>query len=106
MKLVYDLDDIIPFSVRHKGETIRQIVRYDSGYLRDLMRKDKRLIFSPKCLKELIKLTQFHKDNWENANTQNVFLGLKRYATPYLCSFCDEELIELNESRLKKTIYG
>ncbi|OKZ24631.1 MAG: hypothetical protein BHV77_04530 [Bacteroides sp. 43_108] len=50
--MVLDIDSIIPFSKRHKGETVREIIRYDSGYLKDLMIKDDRVVFSDTCFKE------------------------------------------------------
>ena len=47
--MVLDIDSIIPFSKRHKGETVREIIRYDSGYLKDLMIKDDRVVLSEAC---------------------------------------------------------
>ena len=99
--MIFEIDDIIPFSKRHKGETIRQIIRYDSGYLKDLFLKDKRICFSMNCYSDLIKLTQNHKDNWEKGNdTGNIFTQLKSYKTPYLFCFNDEKLRKINEERL------
>ena len=62
--MIYELDDIILCSKRHSNETIRQIIRYDSGYLKDLMLKNDEVIFSEKCFEELKRLTKGHKDNW------------------------------------------
>lgn len=56
--MVLDIDSIIPFSKRHKGETVREIIRYDSGYLKDLMIKDDRVVFSDTCFNEIKRLTK------------------------------------------------
>ncbi len=103
--MIFEIDDVIPFSKRHKGETIRQIVRYDSGYLKDLFLKDVRICFSEDCFSELIRLTQNHKDNWEMcSDTSNIFTQLKSYATPYLYCFNDEKLRTINEERLNNYV--
>ena len=100
--MAFDLDDKIPFSKRHPDETIRQIIRYDSGYLKDLFLKDDRVFFSKTCFKEICRLTKGCCDNWEqpNSDTPDIFAQLKPYATPYPYDFNDEELKALNESRL------
>lgn len=102
--MIFELDDKIPFSKRHKDETIRQILRYDSGYLRDLMLKDDRMIFSNSCFCEMKKLTQKHYDNWENPHkmSENIFNDLKIYKSPYLYNFNDKVLEELNSKRLNQ----
>lgn len=103
--MILKIDDIIPFSKRHKGETIRQIVRYDSGYLKDLFLKDERICFSHESFSELIRLTHNHNDNWEiGSDTGNVFTQLKPYATPYLCNFNNERLRTVNEERLNNYV--
>lgn len=40
--MIFEIDDIIPFVNRteHVNHTIRQIIRYDSGYLKDLFIND------------------------------------------------------------------
>ena len=92
--MTFEIDDIIPFSKRHEGETIRQIVRYDSGYLKDLFLKDRRVSFSATCFDEICKLTKGHTDNWESPQekTGNVFSQLKPYATPYLYDFSEHHI--------------
>lgn len=102
--MIFELDDIIPFSRRHKGETIRQIIRYDSGYLKDLFLKDERICFSSKCFDELTRLTKGHKDNWEKGNG-NFLTKLKPYGSPYLYDFNDNELLVLNNKRLINDVY-
>lgn len=101
------IDDIIPFSKRHAGETIREIIRYDSGYLKDLFLKDESLCFSPECFKEICRLTKDHKDNWETPNKpgMSVFSKLKSYGVPYLYDFNEDKLYIINLSRLKDKNY-
>ena len=101
--MVFEIDDIIPFSIKHKGETIRQIIRYDSGYLKVLFLKDSRVVFSQKCFDELCRLTKGHFDNWEQPKeyTPNIFDSLRTYAKPFLVDFNDEELRRTNQQRLK-----
>ena len=101
--MIFEIDDIIPFSNRHKNETIRQIIRYDSGYLKDLMIKDCRVILSSNCFEEIKRLTKGHIDNWEtpeNYNNRVVFNTLKHYKMPYLYDFNDNELEKLVKERL------
>lgn len=71
--MITSLDIIIPFSRRHSDETIRQILRYDSGYLKDLFKKDDRLYFSDECFSEICILTKGHKDNWEKPQRMKLF---------------------------------
>lgn len=104
--MIRSVDEIIPFSVRHKNETVRQIIRSDSGYLKDLFLKDGRLVFSRECFKEICRLTAGHKDNWETPNnpTSSIFHRCKTYRVNYLFDFNQEELLQLNEDRLKSII--
>lgn len=106
MTMIFEIDDIIPFVKRseHVNHTIRQIIRYDSGYLKDLFIIDNRVCFSEKCLAELLRLTKGHFDNWENAETNNVFNGIKIYKLPYLFDFNNEEIVKKNKERLNLTI--
>ena len=101
--MIYSIDEKIPFSRRHPNETIRDIIRYDSGYLKDIFMKDDRIIFSSQCLTEIQRLTKGHKDNWEKptAETSIIFDSFKTYSTPYLYDFNDEQITTLNMLRLK-----
>lgn len=77
--MIYSIDEKIHVSQRHPNETIRQIIRYDSGYLKDLFLKDERVVFSDDCMTEICRLTTGHKDNWETPtiHTENIFNALK-----------------------------
>lgn len=102
---MFEIDDVIPFVRReeHKGKTIRQIIRYDSGYLKDLFVKDSRVVFSEKCMKEILRLTAGHFDNWESPQagcTNNIFSTLKTYRSPYLFDFNKSEIENENNRRL------
>ena len=100
--MIFDIDDVIPFSKRHKGETIRQIIRYDSGYLRDLFLKDERVSFSRESFAEICRLTQGHYDHWEKPNkeTKSIFSQYKSYKSPYLYDFNLGGLEEINNKRI------
>lgn len=101
--MIKSIDETIPFSRRYHNQTIRQIIRSDSGYLKDLFVKDERLFFSRECFAEICRLTKEHRDNWENphfSNKYSVFSSLKTYAVPYLYNFNQEELLQLNEKRI------
>lgn len=100
--MIFEIDSIIPFSKKHKGETIREIIRYDSGYLKDLMIKDDRIVFSDICFNEIKRLTKNHFDNWETSPNGEIpiFKRLKTYRQPYLYDFNDNKLEILNKQRL------
>lgn len=105
MYIISDIDTKIPYSKRHPDETIREILRYDSGYLKDLFYKDEDIVFSIECLTEICRLTAKHEDNWEMPPVKagmSVFTRLKTYKSPYLFNFNDEDLIRSNNLRLKK----
>lgn len=101
--MVLHIDTVIPFSRKYSGKTIREIIRFDSGYLKDLFKKDERLCFSEECFADICRLTAGHKDNWEKPSypTSNIFHQIKPYGTPYLYDFNDEELIALNKLRIR-----
>lgn len=107
MYIISDIDTKIPFSKRHPDETIREILRYDSGYLKDLYYKDEEIVFTEECLAEICRLTAKHEDNWEMPPAKpglSVFSRLKTYKSPYLFNFNDEDLIKLNNLRLKNLV--
>lgn len=102
--LVTTLDIRIPFSKRHPNETIREILRYDSGYIKDLLVKNETFVFSKDCFQELKTLTSGHADNWTMPPkpTSSIFDSLKSYATPYLFDFNNPDIEKLNNSKLSK----
>lgn len=81
-----DIDTVIPFSRKYPHRTIREIIRADSGYLKDLFVKDDRVVFSDSCFKEICRLTRGHKDNWETPvkPSLSIFSRLKTYKESYL----------------------
>lgn len=103
--MMFEIDDVIPFSKRHQNESIRRIIRYDSGYLKDLFKKDSRVCFSEVCMEELCRLTKGHKDNWERPTAKNIglFDTLKPYGMPYLYDFNDVDTVKENMVRLQRT---
>lgn len=99
--MINSVDEIIPFSQRHPNETIREIIRYDSGYLKDLFLNDTRVVFSDACIADLCRLTRGHRDNWETPSspTNNIFHSLKPYRSPYLYDFNNPDIIKINKNR-------
>ena len=104
--MIFEIDDIIPFSRCHEGETIRQILRYDSGYIKDLLIKNDQFVLSDKCMQEVRILTRGFFDNWKRpvGKTTNIFHSLKPYTSPYQYDFNNLELIELNNRKLKEEL--
>ena len=102
--LITDIDTKIPFSKRHPGLTIRQILRSDSGYIKDLFIHN-RICFTPECLNEICKLTAKHEDNWSTPQIkpgQSIFTGCRPYKSSYLFNFNNDDLIAENEARHKQ----
>lgn len=104
--MIKSIDEVLQFSRRHPNETIRQIIRSDSGYLKDIFVKNENIFFSQECFDEICRLTKGHKDNWERPNnkTESVLHQLKVYGTPYLFDFNNNDLKELNNQRMVKYI--
>lgn len=101
-KKLYNIDDVIEFSKRHRGETIRQILRYDSGYLKDLFVKNDDFVLSDNCFQEILLLTKGAKDNWSKPQqkTSSIFSLCKPYRSPYQYDFNNEDIIALHKHKL------
>ncbi|TFD92176.1 hypothetical protein E2605_18910 [Dysgonomonas capnocytophagoides] len=101
--MIFNIDDIIPFSKRHPRKTIREILLIDSGYLKDLIKKNSRVILSEECYQEAILITKGMRDEWVKpiGKTESIFDSLKPYTAPYGFDFNDEELITINRNRLE-----
>lgn len=99
--MIFELDDKISFSKRHKEETIRQILRYDSGYIKDLIIKNEKFALSEKSFSEACRLTKGMYDNWEKpVGKTNAVDSLKRYASPYPFDLNDEMVIAENNRKI------
>lgn len=103
--MIHEIDDVIECSRRHHGETIREIARYDSGYIKDLIKKNDKFVISETCLTELEKLTAGFRDNWTKPTkpTSNIFHNIKIYASPYQYDFGEdiENVKDINQQRLE-----
>lgn len=107
--MIYNIDDEIRSRGRHRGETIREIARYDSGYIKDRIKKDKSFMISGQCFVELARITAGCRDNWEKpkSSVKNIFHALKSYGTPYMYDFKeDKDMIrgEAHRKLLHKTL--
>ena len=91
--MIYNIDDEIRSGGRHRGETIREIARYDSGYIKDRIKKDKSFVISGQCFGELAQITAGHRDNWEKPKSpiKNIFHAIKTYGGPYLYDFNEDK---------------
>lgn len=100
--MIFELDDKISFSKRHKDETIRQILRYDSGYIKDLIMKNDEFALSKESFSEACRLTKGMYDNWKkpDAKTDSIFDSLKPYRSPYPFDLNDEMVIAENNRKI------
>lgn len=105
--MVYNIDDRFPSTGnwKYKGETIREVLHKDSGYIKDLIRLDDTFVLSYECMKIAMIITKGHRDNREKKyNPQFIFDGLTVYGigTPYGFDFNNEEIQQLNKSKMTK----
>ena len=97
--MVYEIDDRFPTygKWRYKGETIREVLQNDSGYVKDLIMKSDDFSLSEQCMAEAVKITLGHHETWvKPVNPKIIFDGLKPYAVPYGFDFNNEEVQEKN----------
>ena len=100
--MLYDIDDRFPLrgNWRYKGETIREVLQKDSGYIKDLIRLDDIFALTDECMEEAKRITKGHRDNWKKPeNPQTVFEGLKKYGVPYGFDFNDEAIQKINKQK-------
>lgn len=96
--MIFEIDDIIPFSLKYPNKSIRQIVCIDSGYLKDLFVKNERLKFSDDCFREICRMTKGHNELIKRGDV-GVFMTCKVYEIPYLFDFNEEKIIHLHHRR-------
>lgn len=100
MKSILEINDLIPFSKRHKHKTIEQIALTDSGYLKTLFEKNENLIFSEVCFNKLCEITKGQVEK------PTYFLGSKVYGGEYLFDWNTKpELKSENNRRLTTSAY-
>lgn len=98
--MIYDIDDIFPSygSWRYKGETIREVLQKDSGYVKDLIMKSDDFSLSDTCMKEAVIITKGHHETWVKPDSPRlIFDKLKPYAVPYGFDFDNDELHKKNK---------
>lgn len=94
--MIYEIGDTFP-SRRYIGETIGEVLRKDSGYIKDLIMKSDDFSLSDECMAEAIRITKGHRDTWTRPeNPKDVFDGLKKYGVPYGFDFNDDKIQEKN----------
>lgn len=97
--MVYEIDDRFPTygKWKYKGETVREVLHKDSGYVKDLIMKSDDFSLSEQCMAETIQITKGHHETWvKPVNQKTVFDELKPYAVPYGFDFNNKEVQEKN----------
>lgn len=98
--MIYEIDDKFPSygSLKYKGETIREVLQKDSGYVKDLIMKSDDFALSDMCMENAVVITKGHHETWiKPKNPQIVFDRLKPYAVPYGFDFDNNEVHEKNK---------
>ena len=93
--MIYGIDDKFPShgSWRYKGETIREVLQKDSGYVKDLIMKSDHFALTNTCMKEAVMITKGHHETWTKPdNPRFIFDELKPYAVPYGYDFNNDEV--------------
>lgn len=106
--MIYDINDTFPIrgNWKYKGETIENVLKKDSGYIRDLIRLNKDFILSEDCMNEAKLITKGHKDLWEKPNNpQSIFDTLKPYGVPYGFDFNNEEIQKINKQKIDSSLH-
>lgn len=106
--MIYTIDDRFPNygKWRYKGETIRDVLQKDSGYVKDLIMKSDSFSLTDECMDEAKLITRGHRDERvRKSNPNNVFEGLIVYGigTPYGYDFNNEEVQTKNKKNQKNS---
>lgn len=104
--MIYNIDDKFPSTGnwKYKGETIREVLQKDSGYIKDLIRLDDYFALSDECMEEAKRITTGHRDTWKKPdNPKMIFDGLKPYGIPYGFDFNDEEIQKKNKEKQNRS---
>lgn len=91
-------------SWKYKGETIEEVLRKDSGYIKDLIMLNSNFCLSENGMREAQELTKGFYDKWAKPEqpTDNIFDSLRVYTKPYDFDFNNEKLINKNKENLNK----
>ena len=100
--MIYNIDDRFPNrgNWKYRGETIREVLHKDSGYIKDLIKKNDCFALSDECMDEAKLITRGHRDERvRKSNPNNVFEGLIVYGigTPYGYDFNNDEIQKNNK---------
>lgn len=102
--MIYDIDDRFHEcgNWKYGGETIREVLHKDSGYIKDLIMKRIDFSLSDSCMEEAKKITKGKKETWKRpSNPKMIFDELKPYAVPYDFDFNNVEVLNKNENNKK-----
>lgn len=100
----YNINDSFPNNGnwKYKGETIKDVLKKDSGYIKDLIKKHKYFCLSEKCMLDAQEMTKGFYDKWTKPEkpTNNIFDSLRVYTAAYDFDFNNEEIVQLNNTKL------
>lgn len=103
----YSLNGTFPNSGnwKYKGETLEEVLKKDSGYIKDLIKLHPYFCLSEECMLKAQQITQGFYDKWVKPEqiSLNVFESLRAYRNPYDFDFNDEEVVRLNSLKLSNT---
>lgn len=101
----YGLNSIFPSrgSWKYKGKTIEEVLKQDSGYIKDLIKLHSYFCLSEECMLEAQLMTKGFQDKWVKPEKPTTILdNLKTYGVPYDFDFNNDEIIHLNKQKLNK----
>lgn len=100
----YNLNYIFPTygNWKYKGETIEEVLKKDSGYIKDLIKLHPSFCLSEECMVEALKITKGHYDKWVKPThtSQNIFEDLRLYKAAYDFDLNNEEILKINQSKI------
>lgn len=103
----YNLNNTFPNSGnwKYKGETIEEVLKKDSGYIKDLIKLHPYFCLSEECMFEAQQITKGFYDKWVKPKqvSLNVFESLRVYGKPYDFDLNDKGVARLNNLKLSNT---
>ena len=97
----WNINDIFPLRWKYQGETIGDVLKKDSGYIKDLIRLHHSFCLSEECMAEAQKITKGFKDEWVKPQNPKTLLDYaKPYGIPYGFDFNNEEIINFNRQKI------
>lgn len=98
---IYEIEDRFPklCSWKYQEETVREVLKKDSGYVKDLILLNETFALSEDAFTEAMAMTKGFVDNRDEETLND---PKKRKKAAYDYDFNDEKIIELNREKLNK----